>query len=91
MISADLAATLRHLADGMSLSLEAVLLAGHAKVLAALSGQAEVLTGYVAVAGGQPLPCPLTTKPESWRSLLADAYRVEKELLRAQRISSRRS
>ncbi len=65
----------------MSLSLEAVLLAGHAKVLAALSGQTEVLAGYVPVAGEQPLPCPLTTKPESWRSLLLDAHRVEKELL----------
>ena len=29
-----------------------------------------VLTGYVAVEGGQPLPCRLSTKPDSWRSLL---------------------
>ena len=81
MISDDLAATLRRLADEMSISLGSVLLTAHAKVLAALSGEMGVLTGYVAVAGGQPLPCRLTTKPDSWRSLLVDAHRVEKELL----------
>ena len=81
MISDDLVARLRRLADEMSLSLGSVLLAAHAKVLAALSGEIGVLTGYVAVAGGPPLPCPLTTKPDSWRSLLVDAHRVEKGLL----------
>src|SRR5262245_32464306 len=81
MISDDLVATLRRLADEMSLSLGSVLLTAHAKVLAALSGEIGVLTGYVAVAGGQPLPCRLSTKPDSWRSLLVDARRVEKDLL----------
>src|SRR5436309_14093143 len=81
MISDDLVATLRRLADEMSLSLGSVLLTAHAKVLAALCGEMGVLTGYVAVAGGQPLPCRLTTKPDSWRSLLVDVHRVEKELL----------
>src|ERR1019366_4704125 len=81
MISDDLVATLHRLADEMSLSLGSVLLTAHAKVLAALSGEMGVLTGYVAIAGGQPLPCQLTTKPDSWRSLLVDAHRVEKGLL----------
>ncbi len=81
IISDDLVATLRGLADEMSLSLGSVLLTAHAKVLAALSGEMRVLTGYVAVEGGQPLPCRLSTKPDSWRSLLGDAHRVEKELL----------
>ena len=39
MISDDLVATLRRLADEMSLSLGSVLLTAHAKVLAALSGE----------------------------------------------------
>ncbi len=81
IISDDLAAGLRRLADEMSLSFESILLTAHGKVLAALSGETVVVTGYVAVEGGQPLPCRLSTKPDSWRSLLADAHRVEKELL----------
>jgi non-ribosomal peptide synthetase-like protein len=80
-ISDDLVATLRRLADEMSLSLGSVLLAAHAKVLGALTGEMGVLTGYVAVGNCQPLPCRLSTKPDSWRSLLVDAHRVEKELL----------
>src|SRR5262245_7015475 len=68
MIPDDLVATLSRLADDMSLSLGSVLLTAHAKVLAALSGEMQVVTGYVAEEGGQPLPCPLSTKPNSWRS-----------------------
>ncbi|HEU0127956.1 MAG TPA: amino acid adenylation domain-containing protein, partial [Pseudonocardiaceae bacterium] len=64
--------------------LSSVLLAAHAKVLAALSGEREVVTGYVAVTGGQPgktLPCRLRTESGSWRTLLLDTHRVESELL----------
>src|ERR1051326_4702074 len=66
----DLVAGLRRLADGLVVPLRSVLLAAHAKVLAALSGECEVVTGYVAVAGdaavagkgaGRALPCRLTT------------------------------
>ena len=69
----DLAAALRRLADELAVPLSSVLLAAHAKVLAALSGEREVATGYVAGAGGRPLPCRLTTEPGSWRALLLDA------------------
>ena len=57
------------------------LLAAHAKVLAALSGEQDVVTGYAAGPGGRPLPCPLTTEARSWRSLLRDTARVESDLL----------
>jgi len=77
----DLAAALRRLAEELGVPLSAVLLTAHAKVLAALSGEREVVTGYVAVAGGQPLPCRLTTEPESWRTLLLHARRCESELV----------
>ena len=44
----DLAAALRRLAAELEMPLSSVLLAAHAKVLAALSGEREVATGYVA-------------------------------------------
>ena len=52
-IPGDLAAALRRLADEMGVPLSSVLLAVHAKVLAALSGEREVMTGYVARPGGR--------------------------------------
>ena len=50
-------------------------------VLAALSGEREVVTGYVAEEGGRPLPCRLTTEPATWRTVLAATHRAESELL----------
>ena len=61
--------------------LRSVLLAAHARVLAVLSGEAEVVTGYVAAPGGVPLPCRLGTGSGSWRALLVEAGRAERELL----------
>src|SRR5262245_2642778 len=81
LIADELMAKLRQLMDDMSLPPESVLLTAHARVLAALSGETAIMTGYVAVHGGKTLPCRLSTKPDSWRSLLADAHRAEKELL----------
>ena len=62
-IPGDLVAALRRLADEMGVPLSSVLLAVHAKVLAALSGEREVMTSYVARpgGGGRPLPCRLAT------------------------------
>jgi amino acid adenylation domain-containing protein len=77
----DLVAGLRRLADELAMPLSSVLLAAHARVLAALSGEREVTTGRVATEGGQPLPCRLTTGPGSWRALLLETHRVERELL----------
>ena len=80
-IPGDLVAALRRRAEESAASLSSVLLAGHAKVLAALSGEREVGTGYVSVEGGRALPCRLSTEPESWLMLLHEAQRVESELL----------
>ncbi|MGI5400695.1 non-ribosomal peptide synthetase [Streptomyces sp. CA-135486] len=77
----DVVGALCRLAQDLSVPLDSVLLAAHAKVLAALSGEPEVATGYVAVAGGQPLPCRLTTEPDSWRTLLLNTHQVASELL----------
>jgi len=81
VIPRDLVAALRQQADALSVSFSSVLLAAHARVLAALSGEREIATGYVAAEGCQPLPCRLTTEPNSWRSLLLDTHRVKAELL----------
>ncbi|MFE6740325.1 non-ribosomal peptide synthetase [Streptomyces tubercidicus] len=81
----ELPATLRRLADRLRMPLSAVLLAAHAKVLAVLSGDDEIATGYLAERGGTPLPCRLTTAAGSWRGLLLDTHRAETELLRNRR------
>ena len=77
----DVAGPLHCLADELAVPFSSVLLAAHAKVLAALSGELEVTTGYLAAPGGQPLPCRLTTEPHSWRTVLLDTHRVESEVL----------
>jgi amino acid adenylation domain-containing protein len=77
----DLEAALHRLADDLAVSPGSILLAAHATVLAALSGEAEVTTGYVAARGGRPLPCRLTTEPDSWDAVVRDTRRVESQLL----------
>ncbi|MGW1653342.1 non-ribosomal peptide synthetase [Streptomyces atratus] len=77
----DVVAALGRLAEELAVPLDSVLLAAHAKVLAALSGEREVGTGYVATEGGPLLPCRLTTDPDSWRTLLLDTHRVASDLL----------
>src|SRR5437867_7673442 len=77
----DLVAALRRLADELAVSFHSVLLTAHAKVLAALSGEREVSTGYLAPQGRSPLLCRITTEPHTWRAMLMEAHRVEVELL----------
>jgi amino acid adenylation domain-containing protein len=77
----DRVAALRGLADELGVPLGSVLLAAHGKVLAGLSAERDVTTGYVVADRGQPLPCVLSTEPDSWRTLLKETYRAESELL----------
>lgn len=74
-------AAVRRLTGELGAPLSSVLLAAHAKVLAALTGEREVVTGYVAVAGEPPLPCRSTTEPDSWRALVSHTHRSVSELL----------
>ena len=80
-IPGDLVAGLRQRAAQLGVPLGSVLLAAHAKVLATLSGEAEVVTGYVAAPGARPLPCRLAAGQGSWRAVLLEAHRTEWELL----------
>ncbi|MCX5092871.1 amino acid adenylation domain-containing protein [Streptomyces sp. NBC_00365] len=77
----DVVGPLRGLAQDLGVPLDSVLLAAHAKVLAALSGEREIVSGYVPADGGRPLPCRLTTETATWRTLLLNARRAESELL----------
>ncbi|MFF8918554.1 amino acid adenylation domain-containing protein [Streptomyces sp. NPDC015032] len=77
----DVVAALGRLAEDLAVPLDSVLLAAHAKVLAALSGEHEIATGYVTAEGGRPLLCRLTTGSGLWRTLLLDAHRVASDLL----------
>ena len=81
IVSDELAADLHDLALKNALSLRSIFLAAHAKVLAALSGEAQVTTGYVSNNSPQPLPCRLAVDPGSWRSLLLEINRREEGLL----------
>ncbi|MBC3195050.1 amino acid adenylation domain-containing protein [Pseudonocardia sp. C8] len=54
---------------------EAALLAAHARVLAALSGEPEVVTGYRPAPGAEPVPRRIDTGAPSWRAVLEAAAR----------------
>ncbi|MFC5719458.1 amino acid adenylation domain-containing protein [Streptomyces gamaensis] len=77
----DLGEAARRLADSLSVPLSSVLLAAHAKVLAALSGETEVVTGYRAEHDGPALPCRLTTAPGTWRELVQHTARAQAKVL----------
>ena len=80
-VPGDLLPALRQRAAELGVPLSSMLLAAHAKVLAALCGESEVVTGYMAALRGVPLPCRLVTAPGSWRAVLRQAHRTEWELL----------
>ena len=81
LVPGDLLPALRQRAAELGVPLSSILLAAHAKVLAALCGESEVVTGYLAALRGVPLPCRLVTAPGSWRAVLRQAHRTEWELL----------
>jgi non-ribosomal peptide synthetase-like protein len=76
----DLSSALRAVAAALDLPLGTLVLGAHAKVLAALSGEREVTTGYLIVPG-LPLPCGISTGTGSWRALLDVAGRAKSRLL----------
>jgi amino acid adenylation domain-containing protein len=80
-IPADVVAAVRKQSDESAIPLGSLLLAAHAAVLAMLSGERDVVTGYVPAPGVGPLPCPLSAEPGTWRELLSRTRRAEEELL----------
>ncbi len=77
----DLLDGLRRLALQQGVPLGTLLLAAHVKVLAELSGELDVTTGYVAVPGRTPVVCRVQVPDGTWRELLDAAARAESGLL----------
>ncbi|MFB6602069.1 amino acid adenylation domain-containing protein [Streptomyces noursei] len=76
-----LVARLRQQAVGLDVRLDAALLAAHVKVLAALSGEQAVITGYLPADGGTALPCRVSTARSTWHELMQDSAWAAAELL----------
>src|SRR5437762_3191202 len=76
----ELVAASHRLANELAVPLTSVLLAAHAKVLGALSGERKVYAGY-AVEAHSPLPIRMTLGPRSWREVLLHIARAESDLL----------
>jgi hypothetical protein len=79
-ISRQMVVAARRLAYDQGVPLRSLLLAAHARVLAALSGERDVVVGYLAAPVIRPLPCLLSTKPASWRALVEKTRRAESAL-----------
>jgi non-ribosomal peptide synthetase component F len=90
---------LSELARALSVPLKSVLLAAHAKVMGLLSGQSDVVTGYVT--SGRPdqedsarllglflntVPLRVRLQPGTWSDLVQRAFRQEQELLPHRRV-----
>ncbi|MGY0057916.1 non-ribosomal peptide synthetase [Streptomyces sp. LZ34] len=74
-IPADLVTGVSGHAQRLGVPMASALLAAHAKVLASLCGEQEVLTGYVAPdSGGGLRPCRLTVEDGAWRQLVLAAH-----------------
>ncbi|MET8286713.1 amino acid adenylation domain-containing protein [Streptomyces sp. NPDC005132] len=82
LVPGDVMEAVRALARDVGAPVSSVLLAAHAKVLAVLSGERDVVTGYTAAGtDAGPLPCRLTVAPQSWRRLLVSVRGAEADLL----------
>ncbi|MFK0104104.1 amino acid adenylation domain-containing protein [Streptomyces sp. NPDC091217] len=77
----DVTRTVRDLAGRQGLPADTLMLAAHIKVLAVLSGEPDVVTGYATGTRGEPLPCRPAVPPGSWQTLLSAARHAEAEVL----------
>ncbi|MGW7528466.1 non-ribosomal peptide synthetase [Streptomyces sp. NPDC054783] len=71
----------RELVRHLGVPVSALMLAAHLKVLAVLSGEPDVVTGYTTGVRGEPLPCRAAVPPGSWQALLSTAQHAEAEVL----------
>ena len=80
-IPAEVLAALDAQPYGPDVPFVSLLLTAHTAVLATLSGEREVVTGYLPAGADRPLPCPLAAVPGTWRQLLERTVGAERELL----------
>ncbi|MFJ3618265.1 amino acid adenylation domain-containing protein [Streptomyces iakyrus] len=78
-VHGEVTAALRARAHELGVPLTAILLAAHAKVLALLSGDPEVRSGFLSP--GRTGLFELTVGPGTWRRLVLDARRAEEAAL----------
>lgn len=76
----DLQDSLNRIAASQAVAPGTVLLAAHVKVLAALSGENDVTTGYVADPGTAPVACRVAVPDATWRALLDATAAAESDL-----------
>ncbi|MFF9127539.1 amino acid adenylation domain-containing protein [Streptomyces sp. NPDC014889] len=69
-VPADLSEAMLRLAGTLGVDISAVLLAVHAKVVGALSGEHEVRVGFADPEGAPPLPCLVDLRHATWRQLV---------------------
>lgn len=72
---------LRRHSKASGIPMSAMWLAVHAKVLATLTGEADVCLGYAAGDCAAGLPLQIATGVPSWRDLVAEAERAECDLI----------
>ncbi|WP_046733563.1 non-ribosomal peptide synthetase [Streptomyces humi] len=77
----DVTAAVRALAGHRELPVDTLVSAALLKVLAVLSGEPEVVTGYGGGTLAEPLPCRTSVPAGSWHALLTAARSAETELL----------
>ncbi|MEV6118017.1 amino acid adenylation domain-containing protein [Streptomyces sp. NPDC052109] len=77
----DVTEAVRELVRHRGVPVSALMLAAHLKVLALLSGEPEVVTGYTTGVRGEPLPCRAAVPAGSWQELLSAAQHAEAEVL----------
>jgi amino acid adenylation domain-containing protein len=80
-LSSELEAAVGRLATTSGTTVETLVLAAHAKVLGVLTGEREVVTGFVPAPGRAALPCRLTTEAGSWQELVAATHRATAGLI----------
>ncbi|MER6028249.1 amino acid adenylation domain-containing protein [Streptomyces sp. NPDC001851] len=73
---------LRSRADELSTTLDALALGAYAKVLAALTGDGDVTTGYLPHGAAEPSPCRITVTDGPWTALLARAADAASDAVR---------
>lgn len=80
-VPAALMAALHRRARELGVPLTAILLAAHVKVLATLSADTVVRTGYATAGDSTPRPVRVAVGPGTWRRLLLEAHHAEQRLL----------
>lgn len=80
VIDGGLIVKLSTLADELGVPLSSVFLAAHAKVMAVITGDPMVMTGFVPSEESEPLPCRLHVTDSSWRTLILSTGNVAAEL-----------